>query len=499
LSELPQSWVHTQLGEVATFEMGQAPPGSASNFEGVGTIFVKAGEFGPRFPIVREWTTQPLKFAKSGDVLICVVGATAGKLNLAIDCAIGRSVAAIRPTQPLLQDLLYYQLIPQVETLRKASSGSAQGVISRSQLANIEISIPPVAEQQRLVRKLNDLTSKIDTCRERLDRVPQILKRFREAVLEAAVSGRLTEEWRRSQPRPDVSSSGEDLTIKPHTRRGVLEKAIYGPSLLVEEKCPTTWARANVAALLVNGTFLDVKDGNHGANHPTADEFVKEGVPFITAAQVNDFKIDYDTAHKLTSARAARLNIGFSHPGDVILTHKGTVGRVAIATQESVLTPQTTYYRADPSRLLPRYGMYFMASPQFRTQLDAIKSQTTRDFVPITAQYSLVWFIPPTNEQAEIVRRLDEIFASTEALQRRYADTIDLVANLTPSVLAKAFRGELLPQDPNDEPAGEMLERMRAERLSGEDASISQRRPGSKAPRRRAESAGGRRLRASSV
>ena len=76
--------------------MGQAPPGTETNFDGKGTPFVKAGEFGERRPIIREWTTKPLKLAKSSDVFVCVVGATCGKLNLGEDCAIGRSVAAIR-------------------------------------------------------------------------------------------------------------------------------------------------------------------------------------------------------------------------------------------------------------------------------------------------------------------------------------------------------------------------------------------------------------------
>ena len=87
------------LGEVSQFVMGQAPPGGECNFQGVGEPFVKTGEFGELYPEVREWTTKPLKFAKKGDILICVVGATIGKLNLGIDCSIGRSVAAIRPTE----------------------------------------------------------------------------------------------------------------------------------------------------------------------------------------------------------------------------------------------------------------------------------------------------------------------------------------------------------------------------------------------------------------
>lgn len=97
----------TMLGKIATFEMGQAPPGTECNKEGKGTLFVKAGEFGQPYPELKEWTTKPLKFGKKGDVFICVVGATAGKLNLGIDCAIGRSVAAIRPNDGIETKFVY--------------------------------------------------------------------------------------------------------------------------------------------------------------------------------------------------------------------------------------------------------------------------------------------------------------------------------------------------------------------------------------------------------
>jgi type I restriction enzyme, S subunit len=84
------------MGELVELVMGQAPAGDECNTEGRGTVFVKVGEFGPLFPREEVWTTNPLKFAKRGDVLVCVVGATVGKLNLAIDCAIGRSAPESR-------------------------------------------------------------------------------------------------------------------------------------------------------------------------------------------------------------------------------------------------------------------------------------------------------------------------------------------------------------------------------------------------------------------
>lgn len=117
-------WRQTTLGEMADFEMGQAPPGSECNKESIGSVFVKAGEFGSLYPVEIEWTTKALKFGKKGDVFICVVGATAGKLNLGIDCAIGRSVAAIRPKKGIDTKFIYYQLQPWVRIPLKLDTQS---------------------------------------------------------------------------------------------------------------------------------------------------------------------------------------------------------------------------------------------------------------------------------------------------------------------------------------------------------------------------------------
>lgn len=144
------------MGEVATIVMGQAPPGAECNFDRKGTPFVKAGEFGESRPTIREWTTKPLKMAQSSDVLVCVVGATCGKLNLGADCAIGRSVAALRPNENLLnQRYLHGFLMGWTQRLRSGSQGSAQGVITRDMLASIPTPLPPLAEQERVVQLLD--------------------------------------------------------------------------------------------------------------------------------------------------------------------------------------------------------------------------------------------------------------------------------------------------------------------------------------------------------
>jgi type I restriction enzyme S subunit len=155
-----------QLGDIASVVMGQAPPGKDCNKEGNGYPFVKAGEFSGDRPVVREWTTNPLKKAKDGDVLVCVVGATAGKINLGIDCAIGRSVAAVRPLpERLYTNYLHHFLRTKTLVLRHGSQGLAQGVITREMLLGLEIPLPPLEEQRRIAAIL-DKTNEINRFRE---------------------------------------------------------------------------------------------------------------------------------------------------------------------------------------------------------------------------------------------------------------------------------------------------------------------------------------------
>jgi len=137
--------------------MGQAPPGHACNKEGAGTIFVKAGEFQERSPAIREWTSKPLKFAKTNDTLVCVVGATAGKVNLAaFDCAIGRSVAAVGPIPGKIDPLfLFHFLQTTVGLLRNRAQGAAQGVITREMLQSLSLVLPSLPEQ-RLIAAILD-------------------------------------------------------------------------------------------------------------------------------------------------------------------------------------------------------------------------------------------------------------------------------------------------------------------------------------------------------
>lgn len=153
----------------------------------------------------------------------------------------------------------------------------------------------------------------------------------------------------------------------------------------------------------------------------------------------------------------------------MIYTHKGSVGRVAIADRDCVLTPQTTYYRVSPKVFVNSFLMFYLASQAFFEQVDAVKEQTTRDFVPISEQYLLFHRVPPLAEQQEIVRRVEALFSLADQLESRFLKAQVHTDKLTPSLLERAFSGELVPTEAElarqegraYEPASVLLERIR--------------------------------------
>jgi len=189
------------------------------------------------------------------------------------------------------------------------------------------------------------------------------------------------------------------------------------------------------------------------------------GVPFVTAEQIAAGRVDFSNAPRLNRTKAAQLKKGWSMCGDILLTHNATVGRVAMVTDEVedfLLGTSVTFYRVDPDVICPAFLYFAMRSPVFQDQLASVMAQTTRNQVPITTQALLKLPIPDIAEQREIAQRLQAAFAWIDRLSVEAANAHKLINRLDQSTLAKAFRGELVAQDPNDEPASVLLEGIRS-------------------------------------
>ena len=141
-----------------------------------------------------------------------------------------------------------------------------------------------------------------------------------------------------------------------------------------------SWPQASVADLRSAGVLL-VEDGNHGEYRPRPDEFTAVGTSFIRAADMSDGRVLFESASRIDDTARARIRKGVGAPGDVLLSHKGTVGKVAFASlhcEPFVCSPQTTFWRSlDQSRLDRRYPSTTSARQVFRTNSVRVRQRAT--------------------------------------------------------------------------------------------------------------------------
>ena len=174
------------------------------------------------------------------------------------------------------------------------------------------------------------------------------------------------------------------------------------------------WITYTVQELIDKEMLEPPMDGNHGGIHPKTSDYVKSGVPFIMANDLINGKIDYSNCAFITNKQAGTLKKGFAHPGDVLLTHKATIGRTALVGDEYdtiILTPQVTYYRVKHG-ISNLYLKYYFDSNEFQQTLaNWAGSGSTRAYLGITAQRKLPVVLPPLEIQtkiAEFGRILDD-------------------------------------------------------------------------------------------
>ena len=186
---------------------------------------------------------------------------------------------------------------------------------------------------------------------------------------------------------------------------------------------PKGWEVKSFAKLLKSGDVEKIQDGNHGDSHPKSSDFVKSGIPFVMARDLKKGTVDLENCAYITKEQADSLRIGFAKTGDILLSHKGTVGLVAIVPlcdEYMMLTPQVTYYRIpQDSSLMSSYLYQFLLSHEYQSRFKNLAFQSTRSYLGITAQKELFINLPPLQEQQKIAKILstwDKAISTTERL-----------------------------------------------------------------------------------
>lgn len=192
----------------------------------------------------------------------------------------------------------------------------------------------------------------------------------------------------------------------------------------------STWQRRTVSDLQRAGVLL-VEDGNHGESRPRPDEFDTAGVHFVRAADMDHGRVLFDRASRINEVARRRITKGIGAPRDVLLSHKGTVGKIALVSDDApsfVCSPQTTFWRSTNAALNYRYLYAFMRSPDFHRQLHSRAGETDMaPYVSLTAQRTLEVVIPTPKEQQGIASMLGALDDKIE-LNRRTNETLEAMA-----------------------------------------------------------------------
>lgn len=186
---------------------------------------------------------------------------------------------------------------------------------------------------------------------------------------------------------------------------------------------PDAWTKSTVNDLISQGLLDAPMDGNHGEIHPKSSDYVQSGVPFIMANNLINGYVDYENCAYITANQAKTLRKGFAHPGDVLLTHKATIGRTAIVSDKypiTILTPQVTYYRTH-GYLYNGFLRYYFETSEFKKTLAAWSGAgSTRAYIGITKQLEL----PISMPNKKIMANIKTYISSIENM--RYANHVEI-------------------------------------------------------------------------
>lgn len=206
------------------------------------------------------------------------------------------------------------------------------------------------------------------------------------------------------------------------------------------------WVHTNIETLIEKGLISKPLDGNHGEIHPKKSDFVDEGVPFIMASDIQAGRVDTTSCSFISRQQADSLRKGFAKDGDVLLSHKATIGRSAVLRTKLdyvMLTPQVTYYRVlNEKELLAEYLYWYFNSPSFLGEMrDYAGVGATRAYIGITKQQKLHFSYPDVGQQQLIIEKLNLLQDELTNLKTSYLNKILKLEELKESILQKAFNG----------------------------------------------------------
>jgi type I restriction enzyme S subunit len=450
MSGLPLGWVSVPLDAVSNLirgvtykknesadhsEEGYLPVLRANNIQNGKLQF-------DNLVFVLEQNIKDIQKIRKGDIVVAMSSGSkrlVGKSGITetdFDGGFGAFCGVLRPSQYL--NSKYVGLYTLTKEYSDLVSSLSKGVninnLKPDHFSEINIPIAPLNEQIRIANKLDSVLAKVDAAQARLEKIPTLLKRFRQSVLAAATSGELTREWR------EDNSEESSWSVLP---LGNIAEVFTGVTPLKKE---ISYYEGGIIPWLTSSV--------------TGKSLVTEAEKFVTEKAVKECRLKLFSPGTLL---VAMYGEGKTRGQVTEIAIAATINQACAAVIVNQEIVERKYIKISIENNYEKTRMMAEGGNQPNLNLAKVRS------IPIN--------LPTKLEQTEIVRRVESLFALADTVEKQYLAAKQRTGRLTQSLLAKAFRGELVPQDPNDEPAAELLKRIQAERQAQAPAKRNRKQP----------------------
>ena len=433
--KLPEGWVPCKLGDTLLKIVGGGTPSKAISeyYQGdIPWMSVKDMNKHTLTDTVDHITPDAVKNSSTNiipaGIPIIATRMSLGKIVTAsFDSAINQDLKALFLANGIERNFFLHWYRSQAQLIENLGTGTTVKGIRLEVLNSLQMKLPPLAEQKIIAEKLDTLLAQVDSTKARLEQIPQILKRFRQAVLGAAVSGTLTKTWRKNK----------------------------------EYECDSI----ELGAL---ANFIDYR-----GKTPTKTD---SGIPLITAKNIRQGYISQEPREYIAEADYDKwMTRGIPNIGDVLITTEAPMGYIANVNIEGKFAlAQRAMCLQFNGEINSFFASIYMQSSIFQQKLNENATGSTVKGIKAALLKRIVITFPPLPEQHEIVRRVEQLFAYADTIEKQVNNALARVKNLTQSILAKAFRGELTAQWRAENPelisgensAAALLEKIKTERAA---------------------------------
>lgn len=425
---VPKNWCWTVLGKLTTICRGASPRPIKSFItnETTGINWIKIGDADGDKYIVHTKEKVSLEGAKKsvfvdkGTLLLSNSMSFGRPYILNIDGCIHDGWLAITPSKLFEKIYLYYALMASEWYFQQVAVGTAVRNLNSERVAKTPIPLPPVAEQQRIVDRIESLFAKLDEAKEKAQAVLDGFETRKAAILHKAFTGELTMKWRAYK---SCEISGWQQVALGDLTDIVSSKRIY------------------------------------------KDEYVENGIPFYRSSEIVDL---YDTGNTTPLFFISRnryedikAKYGIPASGDLLVTSVGTIGKTWIVDDREFYYKDGNLTQVKHcDKLSMKFLQYFIMSNDFTEQVLDTVAGSAYNALTIVKFKKIILPLPSVREQNEIIRILDNLFEKEQQVKEAAEAVLDKIEIMKKSILARAFRGELGTNDPTEESAVDLLKNM---------------------------------------